>query len=196
MKRNDSIEEFILNHRDDFDELTPAPQSWDAIADRLDAEKKRPRLSVNAVLFRKMAAAVVVMFALYGAYNVAIRFNQYNKMAQVDNSVQQQNPMLNELAETEAFYVSRVENKMAELERLCKDHPQALAEVEEEFKLLDSDLTELKTDLQSGVSRQEIVEAMVENYRIKLRIVENILEQMNENENQNHAKDEIQSIEM
>jgi hypothetical protein len=195
MKRNDSIEEFILNHRDDFDELTPAPQSWDAIADRLDAGKKRPRLSVNAVLFRKMAAAVVVMFALYGAYNVAIRFDRYNKTAHTNNSGMQ-NPMLSELAETEAFYVSRVENKMAELERLCKDHPQALAEIEEEFKLLDSDLTELKTDLQSGVSRQEIVEAMVENYRIKLRIVENILEQMNQNENQNHAKDEIQSIEM
>lgn len=191
MKEHDSLEKFIINNRDHFEELTPSPNSWEKISSQLNQNVDEVRSPGAWWVLRRAAAAVVIVLAMYGAYSVVIKFAQNQTVARTNQIA---DPVLKEYAETEAFYVSRVENKVAELERISLEHPQVILEVKSEFELLDSEMKTLRNDLGDGISRQEVIEAMVQNYRIKLKIVENILEQINRSNNENNKKDEEQTI--
>ena len=48
-------------------------------------------------------------------------------------------------------------------------------DVNEELAILDSAMIELKEDLNDDISNREVVEAMILNYRMKLKVLEDIL---------------------
>jgi hypothetical protein len=48
---------------------------------------------------------------------------------------------------------------------------------------LDSICTDLKKDLKDNIANQEVIEAMIQNYRIKLQLLEDMLKLLKENEN-------------
>jgi hypothetical protein len=47
---------------------------------------------------------------------------------------------------------------------------------------LDSIRTDLKKDLKDNVANQEVIEAMIQNYRIKLQLLEDMLNLLKQNE--------------
>lgn len=187
MKKRDPIEKFIIENREQFDGLTASSKSWDKISARLDQGADQVRSPGLMWVFRRAAAAVIIVLAMYGAYGLVIKLAQTNQLSKGQG---EQNPVMIEYQETEAFYASRIEHKVADLERIASENPQIIREIREEFELLDSDMKTLKNDLKEGVASEEILEAMVQNYRIKLQIVENMLEQISESNNQNNNDDE------
>jgi len=48
---------------------------------------------------------------------------------------------------------------------------------------LDSLCTEIKKDLKDNVANQEVIEALIQNYRIRIRLLEDMLTILKENEN-------------
>jgi predicted CopG family antitoxin len=59
---------------------------------------------------------------------------------------------------------------------------------------LDEVYAELKEDLKDNASNPEVIEAMILNYRVKLEILEDLLNQLKEKENQDGKKDESYSL--
>lgn len=191
MKEMDKLEQFINDNRDHFEDLKPSNKSWEKISQHLDQNVDQEKSPGGLWVLKRVAAAVIIVFAMYGAYNVVIRVAQKNTLAKEQK---QSNPALKEYNEAEAFYTSQVQYKIAQLEQISKDHPEIIVEVKEEFDLLNDDMKKLKDDFNEGVAQQEIIEAMVQNYRIKLQILENMLQQIFQQQTDKNSNDEKHTI--
>ena len=53
---------------------------------------------------------------------------------------------------------------------------------------LDSTYAQLKLDLKDNVANEQIIEAMIQNYRIKLQILEKMLDHLKAMKNNNHKE--------
>jgi len=191
MKEPDRLEKFINDNRDSFEDLETSSKSWEEISANLDQNVDQEKSPGVSWIFKRVAAAVIIVLAMYGAWNVVIKVAQTKIAVNRDKQV---DPAIKEYTETEVFYATQVENKVAELERIAKEHPEVIDEVKEEFELLDNDMKTMKSDLNEGIARKEIIEAMVQNYRLKLKILENIMDQLNENINENNSDDDTHTI--
>lgn len=191
MKEMDKLEHFINDNRDHFEDLKPSNKSWEKISQHLDQNVDQEKSPGGLWVLKKVAAAVIIVFAMYGAYNVVIRVAQKNTLAKEQKH---SNPALKEYNEAEAFYTSQVQHKIDQLEQISEDHPEIIMEVKEEFDLLNDDMKKLKDDFNDGVAQQEIIEAMVQNYRIKLQILENMLQQISQQQIDKNSNDEKHTI--
>ena len=78
-----------------------------------------------------------------------------------------------EVAEIENFYATEINQKVS----LIKNHQQGdyiLKDLEE----MDAVFAELKSDLKDNVDNEEVITALMENYRLKLQILEEILNEL------------------
>jgi hypothetical protein len=82
------------------------------------------------------------------------------------------------LGEAEAYYTSLINQKMDELKPVIDNCPSLQEELNYDMTELDSVYTDLKKDLKDNMANQEVVEAIIENYRLKISILEDLLKEM------------------
>jgi len=87
-----------------------------------------------------------------------------------------------ELIEAEAYYSVQVSTKLREVETLAKGSPELLEHLHQDLGELDHVYEELKRDLQENLSNEQVVNAMIQSYRLKLEILERLLEQLKEDQ--------------
>ena len=193
MERKDKLDEFMDENRDMFDIQEPSPEIWQ----RLNTEIRRdisPPVSPrkNKVLTYSARAAAVA--AIFGASYMFHRYidkpseKQTVAIVKPDSTVLQQ---AYEFQEAESFYVVQVSNKMKELEQFAKDYPDVMTELKTEMKHLDEEYKKLQGDLGEGISNQEIVDAMIQNYRLKLEILERMKDFFNKQNVKTNGKHDI-----
>ena len=98
------------------------------------------------------------------------------------------------LAEARAYYSGQITNMEAEVYRIAGQDSPLKAEIDTEFEELDRMFTELKADLKDNAANEEVIEAMIQNYRIKLHILEEILIQLKNADEQNIEDDEDKKV--
>ncbi len=180
---SDRLEDFVRQHREEFDLREPDPSVWLKInpANAPVVKEKRP------MRWLRIAAAIAVIFAgssagiyfLTGGNNDADLYSQELYM---------------EMQETEAFYTMMVSDRYEELKPYLVSDPLANEMLSADMEELDEVYHELKNDLKDNISNPEVIEAMVLNYRIKLEILEDLLNQLKEKENQDYEKDDSYSL--
>ena len=166
---NDQLEKFILDNRDEFDVYEPSPDVWNKI--EKDLHKKK-RLSLKGVLYRAAAVAVIFMLS-YLAHDLINRDKTQiseNQDAELENYVDK----IPELAEAKAYYTSQVNSKLAEIKPMLESDPELSDDIMTDLSELDSIYENLKVDLLDNVANKEIIEAMIQNYRLKLEILEEL----------------------
>ena len=84
-----------------------------------------------------------------------------------------------EWQETEQFYALKINEKMDAIRSSNIDLDPLILE---DMNLLDKAYSELKYDLTDGADNEEVINAMISNYQIKLKILEKILLEINEKE--------------
>ncbi|MEP3126700.1 MAG: hypothetical protein ABJL37_13670 [Ekhidna sp.] len=78
-----------------------------------------------------------------------------------------------EMVELEHFYNSEINQKITLIKtQLTDDH------ILQDLEDMDNAFAELKADLKENVDNEEVVTAMMENYRLKLQILEEILSEL------------------
>jgi hypothetical protein len=167
----DQLESFVNENRHEFDRMEPSDQIWDAISSQLD---KKPKQKIRKLTWMKVAAMVAVIL-LAPAIWVQVKFSEQKQTAKavpVDPEVQ-------ELMEAEAFYAQEVSGKLAEIQKCYKVYPELKSEIEGDLNELESMYISLKNDLKENVSNKEVIEAMIENNRNRMKLVEDVLEQIN-----------------
>ncbi len=172
--KQDKLEQFILENRAGFDDELPAPGNWDKIRENI-----RPTRRINwTQRMLRVAAAVVIFVATY----IFIDYNVYNQQ----NAFQANGPQIDPeseipvLVEARAYYSGQIRSMESEVIRIAGENSPVQKEIELEFEELDKVFEELKADLNDDAANQEVIEAMIQNYRIKLHILEEILLQLND----------------
>ncbi len=182
---NDTVlEQFIQVNREQFDTETPHLKVWTAIDNRINAGQTGGKL-VRMSWLRQAAAAVALLIvgAVLGVWGYDK--TQSKELAQVTRDIAP------DLKEAENFYNKKVE---ARYTQLVSHNPDPL--VINDLKQLDEVQRELKKELENApaTAREEIVRRLIENYQIKLGILERVLNHIEEHQSDNQKEQQNEKI--
>ena len=168
--KEDLLEKFILENKDEFDDQLPSPNLWDAI------EKKKSKPRIATLINTKLAiAASILIIATSG---IAFLYINNNDNTYANTNHNNNNEASNDLNEARAYYTSQIQQRSSELFNYAKNYPEITAEIYQEFEKLDSSYNNLQKDLNENIANEVVIQAMIEHYRIKLKMMEDILNQL------------------
>ena len=165
----DRFENFIKENREHFDFREPDPAIWERLEKDIRINRR-----FNWKLILSRAALIAVIFTASYAVNEMVHRMGANTKAQKfskENSIPG-------LSEAEAYYTHLVNQKMDELKPVIADCPSLGEELNYDLSELDKVYAELKGDLKDNMANQDVVEAIIENYRLKITILEDILNEI------------------
>jgi hypothetical protein len=176
----DKLEEHIRRNREDLDRYTPPAGIWRRVRKELKKEKSAVKqwLSIAAMIVVILGTALVL-------FRPEFRWSGANKPNNGDDQLTQLTP---QLKETEIYYNTLVNSLYKEATPLLTNNPEIKKELNSDLSQIDSICSDIKKDLKDNVSNQDVIEALVQNYRIKIRILEDMLKVMKENENNPEKK--------
>lgn len=188
------MEKYILDERDRFDDLEPDPAVWDRIGTR---PAKVVRINWRGVAWK--AAAVVAIFTASYYFHDYVDYRRTAERDFLAGSIEDEggSPIVKELVEAEAYYTAQINLRKEEVLLLTTGLPDVQKEIDLEIVELDKVFEELKEDLKDNADNEEVIEAMIQNYRLKLDILEEMLSRLKEShEPQNTGNDENKGMEM
>jgi peptidoglycan hydrolase CwlO-like protein len=167
--KTDRLEEFIKANREEFDQFEPSDKVWEQIS---KSGHKPKTVSMASYLLRVAAVlAIAVVFTVLLA--------KTNVFGPHGTEMQAEDPEIQELIEAEAFYASQVNEKMDEIRKCYNTFPEIKEDVEMDLIELQEMYDTLKSDLNENISKKAVIEAMIENNRYRLKMVDQVLEQIN-----------------
>lgn len=169
---DDPLKKYIEEQRADFDPFEGDFEGmWEEVSDALD--KKEKRIPKRVALWPKLWKVAAMFLLAMGIGWLVIPRSQ----PMVANTAKSQ------WLETQEFYSAAIEEKMQVLDRRKGTLDNRIFE---DLEALDQAMKELKADLNDQADNQGVVNAMVQNYQIKLKILEEILEELQQNESDNN----------
>jgi hypothetical protein len=182
----DNIETFIRTNREAFDTEIPSLKVWHNVAADLSAENVAANKFADKVISAdKSTATKVVRITWWKQAAVAVALLVFGVMVgfllkgeKADNIIAQATEQVApELQEAENFYNQKVQSKYTQLASFNPD-PAVMADL----KQIDEVQEELRAELQNAPNstKEEIIRRLIENYQIKLGILERVLNHINE----------------
>jgi CHASE3 domain sensor protein len=171
----DNLEKFIRNNRNDLDRYDPSPEVWERI--------KKDTGSPKARLWKWSAAAAVALIIIGTGFIFYSRIQDSRMQVQANSSYQQQ------IGETEFFYNSMINSLYEEAKPMLTRNPDIEKELKADMEHIDRICSEIKRDLKDNVANQEVVEALIQNYKIKILLLEDMLSKMKESEKEPEKRD-------
>jgi hypothetical protein len=184
----DKFEKFIAENREAFDILEPGPGVWNKIENQI---RKKRSISWRQILQR--AALVAVIFAASYVVNEMIH-RYYNHNKDTATAAAGKGPVVPGLREAEAYYAGLVNQKMDELKPVMAKCPVLEQELKYDMTELDSVYSDLKNDLKDNMANQEVIEAIIENYRLKISILEDLLTEIKPREEECLSKTDSHAL--
>jgi hypothetical protein len=170
----DNLEEYIRKHREEMDRYRPSPGIWRGVRKGLKTSRR------SGSRWLSIAAMVAVILA-----TSVVFFRPGNKLPQksgAESSYQTVMKTSSELKEAEIYYNSLANSLYREATPMLTKNPEIEKELSADISQIDSICSEIKKDLKDNVANQDVIEALIQNYRIKVRILEDMLELLKENE--------------
>lgn len=185
----DPLEAFIHDHRAAFDTETPDLQVWANVERNMPTSgAKVVRVHWTRILLR--AAASVVL--LISGITIGLWYAQSNAGA---NAGMAMSEVSGEYAELEQYYQRDISAKQQKLATLVAYRDD---DVDEDLLQMDNVMAELREDLAKVPpgNREQVVRAMIENYKAKAAILERVLEHVEQQQpattnSGNHEVDNI-----
>jgi len=183
--KTDRLEQFIVENKSDFDELEPAENMWH----RIEYEHNKQNKLKIMPLILKITAAAAIFVAGYFLSDL-IHYQTIETAPNLTESTL--SPEMQSFIEARLYYSSLINQKESQVFQLAGNNPQIKIDIDDEFKNLDKIYKELEQDLSDQVSNEEVIEAMIQHYRIKLTILEDMLQQLKPNESKEES--EVQHV--
>ena len=187
---NADVENFVRANRADFDTEIPNLKIWAAIdkaVNRTADETAEKRLVYRQWFGRIAAAIALLIVGASGGFYLKTK----QEARAIAQTVEQIAP---DFRQTERFYKQKVQ---AELVKLASFQPETDPSVLADLKQIDDVQKELKQELDDAPvsARAEIVKRMIDNYKIKLGILERVLQHLEEYKIDNSKEEEGQQHE-
>lgn len=165
----DKLKAFVNLNRETFDVYHTEVDDWRAIETRLDNKQNTPRHVSVPLKYLVRIAAMVTLVLGAAVYTTWVQWDQ-----------QQRSVMMTSELEEAAFYYDNL--IMVKVNEITEIDQSAQAVVYEDMEMLDEAFRTLKADLKDNADNEEVVHAMIANYKIKLEILEQILMQLKESD--------------
>ncbi|MBN1599431.1 MAG: hypothetical protein JW894_14145 [Bacteroidales bacterium] len=161
----DKLEDFVRSHNTEFDLNEPDQDLWKGIEKRIS---KKKHLSWHYYMSR--AAVVTVIF---GASLLVQRIwiGREGKVAETKEA----EINIPELREAEMYYLGMINAKLEEVKPFLSKYPSLEEELNTDLSELDSICNGLKKDLKDNIANHEVIEAMIQNYRLRITMLEDML---------------------
>jgi hypothetical protein len=183
----DRLEQFISENRDSFDSFDgkEAQKIWEKIHKDQRPESGR---KVFMKYFSRAAAVLLIFVMSYLVHDIIYR-NREARLA--DRKLKDIYEQLPELKEAENYYGRLVSGKLKEIQPFLSANPEIGADVHRDLIELDSVYNTLKSDLKDNIANDQIIEAMIQNYRLKLRILEDLQAEIKLEKNKENEKQQV-----
>ncbi|MDX2303386.1 MAG: hypothetical protein NW226_11330 [Microscillaceae bacterium] len=184
MKREEqnSLEKFIRENRVDLDPYNPPKGLWEKIAEELEEDthpiqkNKGKVIQIPVKMLYRVAATLLIILGLIAVYQLIPQpSNQRQEMAQKVNLTE----IDPELAEAEAYYTKLISQKKQEIEQFRSQRLHIEGDFYKDIEELDSLYVGLKNELYQVPAKERVVEAMIQNLRIRIEILNKQLEILN-----------------
>jgi hypothetical protein len=166
-QKENKLEKFVRKNRQDFDCFDMPQNLWGNIQNELSRQEKKKVIQIGYQTFWRMTAVVLL---LVGGYVVYAHF--YQNLSNAD-PLKQISP---KMAETEAHYFKIIAQKQQQINQF----PLKEMGVENDFKStlgeLEKEYTSLKKEFYKAPIRDKIKDAMVLNLKMRLEILNQQLE--------------------
>lgn len=175
----DRLEEQIRQNREELDRRTPPAGIWEKIRKELRKGKTVSQrwISIAAMIVVILGTAIILFKP---AHWLSGQDNKKNTDELTQNDPQ--------LRETEVYYNSLVHSLYKEAAPLLTNNPDIKKELNYDISHLDSICADLKKDLKDNISNKDVVEALIQNYRIKIQILEDMVTVLKENQHKPEKK--------
>ena len=176
------FEQFMRDHREDFDSDEPAPQVWTKLEKELKPREQKGKVLSMKIMRWSVAAAIMVLAGL-GVYHLFVPNNQGNTggsgVAQQEQPGKKQSPegdvLLKDINPTYAkevyHFTQLIELKQSELKQIEKDNPTLYKQFLQDISRLDSSYNTLKSELPTNANREQLLEAMIQNLRLQTELL-------------------------
>lgn len=168
----DPLEQFILQHRDAFDSETPDLRVWAAVDQALPATNKGKVIHVSwRRHFLQIAASLALLVT---GLSIGLWYGHKTGVAQSGMSMSE---VSDEYAELEQYYIRDISSKREKLNTLVSHRDEDL---NEDLEQMDHVMVELREELANVPpgNREQVVRAMIENYKAKAAILSRVLEHL------------------
>ncbi len=186
--KTDKLEKFILENRESFDDLEPRKDLFDGVAPR---KTKGKRFDLK-IIFTRVAAVLVIFVVSYYFHDFMQKRGSGNSSVATSNVGKNgQSKLYLQLQEASFYYTSQIEDTKTMVFKLTGNNADLRQEINSELMDLDKVFQQLKSDLNDNVDNEEVIVAMIQNYRLKLEILKDILKQLkatDEKNNKHEAK--------
>jgi len=160
----DSLERFVKENRKNLDRYEPSDRVWEQIEGQ--------KILISRKLIISVSAAAILFVVISSAMLLYTSAQRKTRMSGIPG----------ELREMEYFYNSMASTLYLKAKPMLTGHPEIEKELENDLQRIDKICIEIKRDLNDNVDNQEVIEALIQNYIIKIHILEDMLRILNENE--------------
>lgn len=164
----DDLKKMLHANRQELERQEPRADLWD------DIEAKLPVSQNTRVIPMKwmVAASIALVLGLLWWYQNGDAPEEILADEPKENSPME---LPSEVAEVENYYSVQVNQKMNQLEKLDADQ-----ELMNEVENLKTEFESLKKEMGVGADNAVVVEAMIDNYRLRLNLLEDLLNAMDD----------------
>ncbi len=187
----DKLEQFIKNNRESFDSMEPSPELWNSIKEKNNFKNTNPHL-VELPYFKwavRIAAAVIIFAASYYLHEIIDTTQTHPQMAS-----QEKSPLLNEFLEAQYYYTAQINAEKEKFYKVTAGNSSLREDIQDELKDLDKEFASLKEDLMDNVDNEDVIAAMIQNYRLKLNILQDIMYQVQQEKTEKKSTNETKHI--
>lgn len=171
----DKLEKQIIQNREALDRYNPDPEIWKHI--QKDQSRERSQK------YRKLSGWAALILVLITSSMIFLS-QQNAGMLSPGNS----NNANDQLIETEIYYTSKVNSLIEEARPILAGYPLINKDLMDEIDNLDKLYLDIKKDLKDNLSNDEVIEALISNYKAKIQILQEMLEILDKSSTDNEKK--------
>ena len=161
------FEQYIEQHRDEFDSEVPAPRNWQQLQAKLSGEKK----PVIKNLFFKSWLIAAAMTGLAALLVFTLIKSPSTDPLVMAPPVNENAELLNDISPSYAkevyHFTQLIEIKQNELKKMQQADPVLYNQFIKDITRLDSSYNALKTQLPENPNQEQLLEAMIQNLRLQ-----------------------------
>lgn len=172
--KTDPLEEFVRDNKAAFDDRELNPLLWK----KIDAALPKGEVFHWKTFFIRASTIAAIFIAGY-IFSVLVHQKQNDDILQAEISGE-----YSQMLEAKVYYTRQIENHRKEIFELIENQPEIMEEISQEFEKMEESMQELQLDLDDEVAGEQVMEAMIQHYRLKLELLEDILLQLKTSDNE------------